>query len=143
MQRFLREEGHVLVDCVAGDVFVGAVVERDEDVEEDCDGMGLSAFFLFWVSGWGSSVGLCADVLLVSLGFGLLMSLLGAFLLQSYPQNTRSPLLFGARIQSGRYARHPVESFGGPDRYSSEQKEETREKGTRADSPTITTNVKM
>lgn len=33
---FLAEECHVLVDGVVGDVFVGAVVEGDEDVQEDC-----------------------------------------------------------------------------------------------------------
>ena len=31
----MREEGHVFVDSVVGDVCVGAVVESDEDVEED------------------------------------------------------------------------------------------------------------
>lgn len=36
LHRLLREEGHVFVDGVVGDVGVGAVVEGDEDVEEDC-----------------------------------------------------------------------------------------------------------
>ncbi len=31
----LREESHVLVHRVAGDIFVGAVVERDKDVQQD------------------------------------------------------------------------------------------------------------
>lgn len=31
----LREDGHVLVRGIAGDVLVGAVVERNEDVEEN------------------------------------------------------------------------------------------------------------
>ncbi len=35
MQGFLREEGHVFVDGVVGDVGVGGVVESNEDVEED------------------------------------------------------------------------------------------------------------
>ena len=46
MQRFLREESHVLVDCVAGDIFIGAVVEGNEDVKEDCDKIRLLALFL-------------------------------------------------------------------------------------------------
>ena len=33
LHRFLREERHVLVDGVVGDVFVSAVVEGNEDVE--------------------------------------------------------------------------------------------------------------
>ena len=32
---FLREERHVFVDGVFGDVFVGRVVQRDQDVEQD------------------------------------------------------------------------------------------------------------
>ena len=49
LQCFLREQGHVFVDGVVGDVFVGAVVERDEDVEEDCEGVEMLAIFLV---GW-------------------------------------------------------------------------------------------
>ena len=37
LHRLLGEEGHVFVNSVVGDVGVGAVVEGDEDVEEDCD----------------------------------------------------------------------------------------------------------
>ena len=33
LHRLLREERHILVDGVVGDVFVGAVVERDQDVQ--------------------------------------------------------------------------------------------------------------
>ena len=57
LERLLREEGHVFVDGVVGDVGVGGVVERDEDVEEDWRGLGLvgrfstGMFFFFWVSG--------------------------------------------------------------------------------------------
>ena len=32
----LGEERHVFVDGVVGDVFIGAVIKGDEDVEEDC-----------------------------------------------------------------------------------------------------------
>ena len=35
LEGFLREEGHVFVCCVVGYVFVGGVVEGDEDVEEN------------------------------------------------------------------------------------------------------------
>ena len=35
LHRLLREESHVLVDSVLCDVFVGRVVESDEDVEQD------------------------------------------------------------------------------------------------------------
>lgn len=35
MHGFLGEESHVFVDSVGGDVFVGGIVEGDEDVEED------------------------------------------------------------------------------------------------------------
>lgn len=31
----LREQSHVLVDRVVGDVLVGAVEQRDQDVEQD------------------------------------------------------------------------------------------------------------
>ena len=35
LECFLGEEGHVFVDCVLGYVFVGRVVECNEDVEKD------------------------------------------------------------------------------------------------------------
>ena len=34
MHRFLREESHVFVDCVVGDVRVGGIIECDENIEE-------------------------------------------------------------------------------------------------------------
>ena len=44
-QGFGGEDGHVFVDCVVGYVFVGGVVEGDEDVEEDCEESGVCQFF--------------------------------------------------------------------------------------------------
>lgn len=41
MHGFEGEEGHVFVGGVVGDVGVGAVVEGDEDVEEDFAGSVL------------------------------------------------------------------------------------------------------
>lgn len=41
LQGLLGEERHVFVDGVVGDVGVGAIVEGDEDVEEDWGGLAL------------------------------------------------------------------------------------------------------
>lgn len=35
LHSLLGEEGEVLVNCVFGDVFIGGIVEGDEDVEKD------------------------------------------------------------------------------------------------------------
>ena len=37
LQCFLRKQSHVFVDGIVGDVFVGTVVKRDEDVQKDYD----------------------------------------------------------------------------------------------------------